>query len=241
MSKPRFTIYNRDRTPGGNLTTAHLQKIRYFLSKNNGMILLPSDTGYSLAVRPRNAEDYKRINLILDRGELPVSLAFNNFFAVEQFIEITKVVACLLEKFTPGGITVVCKANPKIPREFITDSIHVSDGTIGVRIPDSSIEREVAGCVNYLPVTTVAVRDEQGNIVQDFTTALEIVSKGMKAIGFTNWAAIEGDTFLQYHSTVIRVNHTTHEWNIEREGMISEEQVSAALDEVVSQWALERL
>lgn len=225
--EPRFVIRLSDRTPGNGLSTSHLQQIKNILL-TRGMILLPSDTCYSLAAIPANKEMYQLINKILDRGSEPMSLAFNNFNSVERFVEINIIVANLLELFTPGPITIVCKAISKIYEkrgfaDIVKEIINSSDGTIGVRIPDSIIEREIAGCT-YYPVTTVAIRDSNGQIVQDFEKAIEIVSNGMKKNNHSNWAAIEGNNFFNQHSTVVRVNYTTNQCVIIREGEIKADQ-----------------
>jgi L-threonylcarbamoyladenylate synthase len=240
MSNPIFTIPLQRRTPRRSLFTGDVQRIKNLLS-NNGMLLLPSDTGYSLAAVPANEQVYTTINLILDRGEMPVSLAFDSLFSVDLFIELNNVVAALLEMFTPGGITIVCKAREQVPAKFIRDSIHVFDHTIGVRIPDSKIEREVARSCNA-PITTVAVRDANGAVVQDFNKALAIVSAGMERVGFANWAAVEGDLFLAMHSTVVRiVNPQTGAYKIERPGSISETEIANCLQQPFSRWAAERI
>lgn len=226
--EPRFIVELVDRTQGNGLSTSHLQQIKSILLKR-GMVLLPSDTCYSLAAIPANKEIYQLINSILERGEEPMSLAFNNFHSVEHFVEMNVVVANLLELFTPGPITVVSKAissnyeNRNIAG--IVKEIKIStDGYIGVRIPDSNIEREVSACTFY-PITTVAVRDKEGKIVQGLKQAIEIVSKGMKKNNFPNWAAIEGDNFFSQHSTVIRVNYSTNQCSILREGKITADQI----------------
>ena len=204
------------------------------------MILLPSDTCYSLAAIPARIGVYESINEILNRGKMPMSLAFPNFHAVETYVEVNITIANLLEKFTPGAITVICHATSNISTNFgsfVKDIVNSTDGTIGVRIPDSLIEREIAGCTRY-PITTVAVRDESGEIIQHFDQAREIVQSGMKKVGLSNWAAVEGKNFLPQHSTVVRVNYSTNQISVLRNGEISEEDIRSIRNRM-PQWYLD--
>ena len=68
MNKPSFIIKHTDRTKSGALSTSNLQKIRQqFLWR--GMILLPSDTCYSIASMAEGRDTYDRINLLLNRNK----------------------------------------------------------------------------------------------------------------------------------------------------------------------------
>jgi L-threonylcarbamoyladenylate synthase len=99
----------------------------------------------------------------------------------------------------------VCKAKEAVPDDFLMNVIGSSDRTIGVRIPDSSIERDLAASTQS-PLMTVAVRDlNTGEAIQQFEQAVEVVKSGIERLGGAEWAAIEGENFYASHSTVIRV------------------------------------
>jgi L-threonylcarbamoyladenylate synthase len=204
MSEPFLTIRADDRTPGGSLSIRHLDSISGNLN-DLGYVLLPSDTAYSLAALAIDTQMQVRINKILNRPDWPVSLAFQSASAVRSWISPSFVVDHLLEAFCPGPITVVCEARPQIPGKFFNETINSQNRTIGVRIPDSVVEREVAGCANY-PVATAAVRDPAtGQAVTNFERAVEIVSGGMDAIPDAAWCAIAGPMIYSAHSTVVQV------------------------------------
>jgi len=234
--EPKFIIKLEDRILRNTLSTGHLQRIKSLLL-NGGTILIPSDTYYSLAAIPASRDIYDLINLILNRGkDEPMSLAFNNMYKVEYFVEINFTIANLLEVFTPGAITVVCKTKTEhnLGRDLCTlveEIINSTDETIGVRIPDSIIEREVAAYTLY-PVTTAAVRDDDKKIIQNLEQAIEIVSKGMEENDFDNWAIVEGDgrEFVSVHSTVIRGHYSRRDYKIIREGYTSKEMIEQTIN-----------
>lgn len=199
MSNPEFIIKLTDRTANGALKTESILKIRNIL-ENRGAILLPSDTCYSLAVLPIDKDMMQLVRTILDREDHPISLAFPNFEIIKQYLEINTTSAKLFEQFTPGCITVVCKAKEK----SFADITLTQDGTIGVRLTDCEIERTVAGCTNY-PITTTPPK-YNNNVIREFDIACKIIQEGIRKLrNPILWAAIETDRFYSETSTVVTV------------------------------------
>lgn len=228
MNNPVSIIHLTERTRGGSLHSYHVQRIaRHLLA--HGVVLLPSDSCYSLAALAVNRDMYRNINLLLNRHDLPISIAFPNYNKAQEYANLHSLAACLLQQFTPGLITVVCRASSRMPEKFTEEVVRSNDGTVGVRIPDSIVEREVANCTMF-PITTVAVRDEHDNIVQHFEQAVEIVKRGMTRLRAPlPWIAIEGGSFATEHSTVVRVNEVAGRVELIRPGAIPFE----AIQEVI--------
>lgn len=237
MSSASFVINLTERTRGGALSTSSVQKIKQCLL-NNGFILLPSDTCYAVATLARDRSAQDRINTLLDRRMEPISLSFPDFERVEQWVTMTPVAAALLERFSPGPITVVCRASAKVPEAFTSEVIRSEARTIGVRIPDSEAERQVAASTKYL-TTTVAVRNPRTReVIRDFQQALALVGKGADKIGDYGWGAVEGDEFYAGHSTVVLVSERDNGVKLLREGAIPFPEVLAA-SRMMPLWAIE--
>ena len=235
MQEPEFIVSASERTRGGSLNTSRILQIRVGLLRR-GFVLLPSDTCYSVAALAFDKRVHDNVNIVLNRERSPISLAFSNFAKVKDWIDLDPVTAILLERFTPGPITVVCKANLNVPIDFTTHTIGSKGRTIGVRIPDSVVEREIAGCTRYL-ITTVAVRNPKtGRIVQDFGQALDIVGKGMHRLGNTDWVAVEGGEFYASHSTVVQI--TEDRLKLLRQGDIPFDEIQA-VSKTLPNWSLE--
>jgi L-threonylcarbamoyladenylate synthase len=241
MSDPQPYINKNRRTDGWSLPTSVIQQVQSTLL-HWGYVLLPSDTCYSLGALPIDKSVRNKVNAILGRKDEPISLAFSSYLQVQRFVEMNNTIAMLLERFTPGPITIVCKANADVPKEFTLHTIGSTDGTIGVRIPDSSIERDIAASTKY-PLMSIAVRDiETGEAIQDFKRAQDIVSLGIDKAGGAGWAAIEGDperdseAFHASHSTVIRVVGL-NKVELIREGHIAFTDIQEAI-KTLSTWAV---
>lgn len=204
MSDPQSVINRMRRTSGRNLATSVVQEIRNRLLLG-GFVLLPSDTCYSLGTIAKDEHARDNVNYVLGRGNDPVSIAFSSYQHVRQWVKIDQATAALLEHFTPGPITLVCKAKDEVADHFLKHVIGSPDRTIGVRIPDSRIERDIAGCTEHL-LMTVAVRDpETDEAIQNFDDACEIVKTGIGDLKELGWDAIEGNKFYSSHSTVVRM------------------------------------
>lgn len=236
MSEPQFVINKMQRTDGRSLPTSVVQKVRGRLLQR-GFVLLPSDTCYSLGTLAIDESARNKVSTILGRKDEPISLAFSSYLQVQQLVKMDNTTAMLLERFTPGPITIVCKAKDDVSKEFLEHTIGSADRTIGVRIPDRWVERDVAGCTQY-QLMTVAVRDfETGEAIQDFKRALEVVSQGTERLGGAGWAAIEGDDFYAFHSTVVRVGGSD-KVELLREGDIPFADIRKAIN-TLSGWAVE--
>lgn len=231
MNEPGSIITISERTFSGSLPSYHIQRIARHLL-NHGLVLLPSDSCYSLAALAVSRDMYRNINLLLNRNDLPISIAFPNYKKAEEYANLHVMAACLLQQFTPGLITVVCRASSRMPKQFTEEVVRSNDGTVGVRIPDSIVEREVANCTQF-PITTVAVRDEEDNIVQNFEQAVDIVKRGMARLRAPiPWMAIEGAAFATEHSTVVRVNENAGRVDLLRPGAISFSAIQDALKNI---------
>jgi L-threonylcarbamoyladenylate synthase len=238
MIEPRFLLDESDFTAGGNLKTVDEQRI-YNVLMNFGLILLPSDTGYALAGIPAANDLYDKINAILNRDQEPLSLSFPNLFSVAEHASIDNTAANLLEQFTPGPLTLVCPRYEGGSRRKIAvqENTRSDDKTIGIRIPDSIIERQVAAITPY-PITTAAVRDENKKIVQDFDLALKIVQEGVTKQKYPNWAVIKGKgNFLSEQSTVVILDRVTRDIFVKREGAIKAKDLHSVKN-IYSQFSL---
>jgi L-threonylcarbamoyladenylate synthase len=230
-------------TGRGVLRTGDVQAITEILVDRGGFALLPSDTCYSLAARPVSPDVSVKINKILHREQIPISLAFDTVTRVGQWIELTTVAARLLEELTPGALTVVCRLTEEYEpavQAIVNDVLLAPDQTIGVRIPDSPIETQLVSACDF-PLTTVAVRtrDRAQRAVTDFEEARAIVEKGIRELGEpVPLALIEtNQEFSPEHSTVVRVaglpRGVTYE--VIRPGAVALERLDHAINKI-SNW-----
>lgn len=232
MHEPAFIVGRDDRDAQGKLRPGHLERITQVL-QSPGFVLLPSDTSYSIAAWLNTAQIRDDINHMLKRDDDPISLAFPSVELVRQWTEPNKIAERLFNRFTPGPITVVCRASRLIPAEVAEEAWRSQNRTLGVRIPNSTEERQVAEA-GRTPVTTVAVRNLTDNTgVTSFDEALEIVQAGIGAIGGAPWCAVEGEIRYDLTSTVIEVLGEDGNYRLIRKGPIAEDELKSCIAEAL--------
>lgn len=234
MELERLFVRATDLTPGGALPGKHLEVIQNLL-RRRGFAIVPSDTCYSLAAIPTGLKMSQRINLILDRDQEPISLAFDGLPRVREWVKLNIWAVRLLENLTPGPLTVVCPLRDGVNPHISDDVLAVPDRTLGVRIPDSRIESQLVDSCRS-PVTTVAIRNPYTKQpVINFEQAIDIVLTGLTAIeNPPQIAFVEGrQAFAPGHSTVVRVLGRAQgsRYDLLRTGIISEDEIRRALDQ----------
>lgn len=233
MSEPSLIVRRDDRDAQGNLRPEHLDEIGRTLQAS-GFVLLPSDTAYSIAAWLDTAQIRDNINTILKRGDDPISLAFPSLDLVREWMEPNRIADLLFRRFTPGPITVVCRASRLIPADVTEEAWRSQNRTIGIRIPNSAEERQVAEA-GRTPITTVAVRDLASNDpVTSFTKAFEIVQAGMERIGGAPWCAIEGEILYPDTSSVVEIIGEDGSCRWIRDGAIPEPDIRACIADAMA-------
>lgn len=165
-------------TFGDSLAYGHLRQACYTL-RQGGLCILPSDTCYSLAALPFRRDSLAHLASILpDKDADPIPLAFGSLVLVQNYVKLTPRDEKLIDAYCPGPLTLVCEINDRQEKNVIEDMLH-THGTIGVRIPDSTVERQVSIELQR-PITTCAIRDDSGGPVRSFDDAVSLVRMRMK-------------------------------------------------------------
>lgn len=210
LSELSYRVAHRDLTNSGALRYPDVNALIEIL-RGRGFVITPSDTCYALSALPLDRRVSERINLVLARNREPISLAFGAFKDVTGWANLAVEELRILEHLTPGPLTLVVKAQKGTPEHLLSDALDVSDETLGIRIPDSQVERQLAAELEQ-PLTTPAIRDADGSPVRDFSRAVEVVAAGMKRLpagqrGLLAGIEVPAGSFLSQHSTVARVDY----------------------------------
>ena len=197
-------------------TDADLQRAAELL-RGGGLVALPTETVYGLAVRADDADAVASLFAAKDRpadNPLIVHVAdVDDVLRVAR--EVTPLARVLLERLAPGPVTVVLPARDDLPRA-VTGGLD----TVAVRIPDHPVMREVlARCAVPLAAPSA---NRSGR--PSPTRAEHVVADLEGRI-----AAIvdAGPTRLGVESTVLDARGTT--WRVLREGGLGREAIAAAL------------
>lgn len=110
------------------------------LLQSGGLVAYPTDSCFALGCSLDNAEGKERIARIrhLDSGH-HFTLVCADFAQLGQFAQLDNAVFRAVKASTPGPYTFVLPATREVPRRLL----HPKKKTVGVRIPDHPVVREL--------------------------------------------------------------------------------------------------
>ena len=108
--------------------------------ENGGVIAYVTDTVWGLGCLPDNEKAVKKIYEIKKReAKKPLILMSNEIYHLLDYVKpIPKIGQKLIKKYFPGALTIVTDKSDKTP-DYITSSMP----TVGIRIPDNEIFRQI--------------------------------------------------------------------------------------------------
>jgi len=137
---------------------------------DSGVIIYPTDTVYGLACNIYKPKAIERIARI--KG-IPMEKANFSFicYDLSNIAEYTKPIPNniyrLMRKAMPGPFTFILEANNNVPKIF-----HSKKRTIGIRVPDNSIARELVRLLGN-PIMSTSIHDE--DTIVEYTTDPELI------------------------------------------------------------------
>lgn len=153
-----------------------LRKIENIVSvlKKGGLIVYPTDTVYGLGCDIFNSKAIERITQLKGIKGKSLNLSFI-CYDLSHISEYTRHLDTptfkLMKKTLPGPYTFILESSSKVPK-----ILNVKKKTVGIRVPDNNIPREI---VNFLgnPIITTSIHDDD---IHDYATDPEIIYEEFK-------------------------------------------------------------
>jgi tRNA threonylcarbamoyl adenosine modification protein (Sua5/YciO/YrdC/YwlC family) len=138
--------------------------------KNDGVVIIPTDTVYALACNIHSSKAFERICRL--KGVKPQKANFSflcgDLSNISDYTKpFSREVFRVMKNSLPGPFTFILLANNHVPSIFRSNK-----KTIGIRVPDNNIPQAiVSGLGNPLMVTSVHDDDE----ILDYTTDPQVI------------------------------------------------------------------
>ncbi|RKY33279.1 MAG: threonylcarbamoyl-AMP synthase [Candidatus Omnitrophota bacterium] len=173
-----------------------------------GLVILPTETVYGIAANALNKKTLDKLYEIKKRPkDKPFSLHIDKKEKIKDFAADIPVIAYkLIEKYWPGPLTLIFKSNNK--------------GTIGIRMPDCEITREVITLAD-VPVVLPSANLSGNPPPVDFAEAIKDFS------GEVDFAIDIGPTRLKLESSIVDL--TISAPKVIREAAIKKEDIEDIL------------
>ena len=141
--------------------------------ENGGVIAYVTDTVWGLGCLPDNENAVKKIYEIKKREpQKPLILMSNEVYNLFDYVKpIPKIGQILIKKYFPGALTIVTDKSEKTP-DYITSGMQ----TVGIRVPDNEIFRQICEAIpNHVLATTSANLSHQPS-AKTYAQAVENMS-----------------------------------------------------------------
>ncbi|MCI0556565.1 MAG: threonylcarbamoyl-AMP synthase [Anaerolineae bacterium] len=180
-----------------------------------GLVAFPTDTVYGLGALAFDGQAVESIYLAKDRPiEKAIPVLIGDIKDLEKLSDdITDVARKLASRFWPGPLTVIVPKKPTLP-----ESVSATY-TVGVRVPDHSVARELLRVAGPMAVTSANISGQPSpstaqEVLDQLNGRIELIIDGGRTTG-------------GIPSTL--VDCTGSEIKVLREGPISLEQILAVL------------
>jgi tRNA threonylcarbamoyl adenosine modification protein (Sua5/YciO/YrdC/YwlC family) len=175
--------------------------------QNGGLIIYPTDTVYGLGCDITNTKALEKIakikNIKLDKANF--SFVCNDLSHLSDYVkQIDSSIFKLLKRALPGPYTFILPGSTNLPRAFKKRK------TVGIRIPDNTIARNLVSALGN-PIVSTSIRDDDD--VLEYTTDPELIFEKWKNLVDI---VIDGGYGDNHASTVIDL--TLNEPKVLREG-----------------------
>ena len=155
-------IYNENPNP------KEINKVVSILKKG-GLIIYPTDTVYGLGCDITNTKGLERIARIKNIKLAKANLSFicNDLSHMSDYVkQIDTPTYKILKRALPGAYTFVLPGNSNLPKAFKNKK------TVGIRVPDNNIIREIVKELGN-PIVSTSIYDEDDVI--EYTTDPELI------------------------------------------------------------------
>ncbi|MCL1969771.1 MAG: L-threonylcarbamoyladenylate synthase [Bacteroidetes bacterium] len=147
-----------------NPNERHLQQVVDCL-KNDGLIIVPTDTVYSIACDIYNARAFERLCSLTEKKKEKSNFSFicSDLSNLSEYARpLSNPVFKLMKKLLPGAYTFVLEASANVPR-FVQKK-----KTVGIRVPDNEIVREIVTLLGN-PIMCASLKSRDDDMLEYIT------------------------------------------------------------------------
>ena len=146
--------------------------------QSGGVVMIPTDTLYGLAVDPRNRNAIERLFMVKGRTAAnAVAMICADLEQVEREFGLLSDLAKELSRlFWPGPLTMVIDGNNLMKKNGVS-----LDGSVGVRVPSHPVARALANAVGH-PITATSANRSGERAPQAVTEASKTILESVGLI-----------------------------------------------------------
>ncbi|WP_298647907.1 L-threonylcarbamoyladenylate synthase [uncultured Proteiniphilum sp.] len=154
-------LYNENPSP------REIEKVVSVL-RDGGIVIYPTDTLYGMGCDALNVRAVERICDLkgINPQKSNLSIICNDLSVISEYAKVSTPVFKLMKRNLPGPFTFILPTTSSLPK------IYKNKKTVGIRVPDNNIIREIVAQLGN-PVLSTSVKDEDDEI--EYTTDPELI------------------------------------------------------------------
>lgn len=176
------------------------------LLRDGGLIIYPTDTVYAMGCDALNVKAVDKICKLkgINPAKNNLSIICYDLSNISEYAKVDNSIFKLMKKNLPGPFTFILNTTSSLPK------VYKERKTVGIRVPDNNIIREIVNALGN-PVMTTSIKDDDEMI--EYSTDPELIyekyNKNIDLVIDGGYGGIEASTI---------VNCTGEEIEIIRQG-----------------------
>lgn len=140
------------------------------LLKEGGLVIYPTDTVYAIGCDALNVRAVEKICKLkgINPNKSNLSIICYDLSNISEYAQVDNPTFKIMKKNLPGPFTFILNTTSQLPK------IYKNRKTVGIRVPDNSIIRELVRLLGN-PILTTSVKDDDE--VLEYSTDPELISE----------------------------------------------------------------
>lgn len=157
-----------------NPNPRELEKVVSVL-REGGIVIYPTDTLYGIGCDALNVRAVEKICALkgINPQKSNLSIICNDLSAISEYAKVNTPVFKLMKHHLPGPFTFILPTTSSLPK------IYKNKKTVGIRVPDNNIIREIVAQLGN-PILSTSVKDEDAEI--EYATDPELIHEKWEGI-----------------------------------------------------------
>ena len=162
--------------------------------ENDGVIAIPTDSGYALACKMKSKKGINKIIKIRDLDNSHnFTLSCKDLSEISEYAKVDNNAYRLLKRYTPGPYTFILNATKKVSSLLVTKS----KNTVGIRVSEHYVPQAVSAEIGEPLVISTFILSGQEYVVTDCSEVDDQVMNNIDAVVESDYCGYESTTVVE--------------------------------------------
>ncbi|QIW09581.1 L-threonylcarbamoyladenylate synthase [Francisella sp. LA112445] len=162
--------------------------------ENDGVIAIPTDSGYALACKMKSKKGINKIIKIRDLDNSHnFTLSCKDLSEISEYAKVDNNAYRLLKRYTPGPYTFILNATKKVSSLLVTKS----KNTVGIRVSEHYVPKAISAEIGEPLVISTFILPGQDYVVTDCSELDDQIMHNIDAVIESDYCGYESTTVVE--------------------------------------------